>query len=109
MENKLPNATAVLVLGILSILTCICYGFFGLIFGVVALVLARKDMNLDKNTDVVFTNYQTLNIGRVLAIIGIVLSVVFILLIIWVISIVGMDALKDEDLMRERMQEYFQQ
>lgn len=109
MENKLPNATAVLVLGILSILTCICYGVFGLIFGVVALVLARKDMNLDKNTEVVFTNYQTLNIGRVLAIIGIVLSVVFILLIIWVISIVGMDALQDEDLMRERMQEYFQQ
>lgn len=109
MENKLPNATAVLVLGILSILTCICYGVFGLIFGVIALVLARKDMNLDKNTDVVFTNYQTLNIGRVLAIIGIVLSVVFILLIIWVISIVGMDALQDEDLMRERMQEYFQQ
>lgn len=108
MENKLPNATAVLVLGILSILTCICYGVFGLIFGVVALVLARKDMNLDKNTTEVFTNYQTLNIGRILAIIGIVLSVVFIVFIVWAISIIGIDALQNEDLMRERMQDYFQ-
>ena len=45
---------------------------------------------------------------RLHLILGIVLGVLFILLIIWVISIVGMDALQDEELMRERMQEYFQ-
>jgi hypothetical protein len=64
-------------------------------------------MNLDRSNDIEYTNYQTVNIGRVLAIIGIVLGVLFILLIIWVISIVGMDAIQDEDLMRERIQEYF--
>lgn len=107
-NNKLPNANIVLALGILSVITCICYGIFGIIFGIIALVLAQKDMNLDRSNDIQYTNYQTVNIGRVLAIIGIVLSVLFIILIIWVISIVGIDALKDEDLMRERLQEYFQ-
>lgn len=107
-NNKLPNANIVLILGILSVITCICYGIFGILFGVIALVLARKDMNLDRSNDIVYTNYQTVNIGRVLAIIGIVLGILFIIILIWVISIVGMDALQDEDLMRERLQEYFQ-
>jgi len=106
-NNKLPNANIVLALGIISVVSCICYGIFGIIFGIVALVLAQKDMNLDRSNDIEYTNYQTVNIGRVLAIIGIALGVLFILLIIWVISIVGMDAMQDEDLMRERIQEYF--
>ena len=107
-NNKLPNANIVLILGILSVITCICYGIFGIVFGVIALVLAQKDMKLDRSNDIVYTNYQTVNIGRVLAIIGIVLGILFIIMIIWVVSIVGMDALQNEDLMRERLQEYFQ-
>jgi hypothetical protein len=105
-NNKLPHANIVLALGILSVITCICYGIFGIIFGVIALVLAQKDMKLDRSNDIVYTNYQTVNIGRILAIIGIVLGVLFIIMIIWVISIVGMDALQDEGLMKERIQEY---
>ncbi len=30
-EQKLPNATLVLVLGIISILGCCCYGIIGLV------------------------------------------------------------------------------
>jgi len=109
MENqKLPNATAVLVLGILSILTCICYGG-GLLFGIIALILAAKDMKIYRLTPENFTNYQSLNVGRILSIIGLVLSVLMIVIIVWVISIIGLDALGNEDLMRERMQDYFGQ
>ena len=40
MENqKLPNATAVLILGILSIITCCCYGIFSVILGSLGIVL----------------------------------------------------------------------
>jgi hypothetical protein len=109
MENqKLPNATAVLVLGILSILTCICYGG-GLIFGIIALILAAKDLKAYRLAPENYDNYQNLNIGRILSIIGLVLSVIMIILMIWVVSIVGMDALGNEDLARERMQDYFGQ
>ena len=33
-KKDLPNATVVLVLGILSLIFCWCYGFFGLILGI---------------------------------------------------------------------------
>lgn len=43
IKVDLPNATTVLVLGILSIVSCICYGFFGMILAIIALVIANKD------------------------------------------------------------------
>ena len=47
MENqKLPNATAVLILGIFSILTCCCYGIISISLGAIGLVLANKDAKL---------------------------------------------------------------
>ena len=41
-KQPLPNATAVLVLGIISIVGCFCYGIVGLICGIIALILASK-------------------------------------------------------------------
>ena len=40
-QQKLPNATLILIFGIISIVTCCCYGL-GLIFGIVAIVMAGK-------------------------------------------------------------------
>ncbi len=45
-EKTLPNAIAVLVLGILFVLGCICYVVLGLIFGIIALILLKKDKAL---------------------------------------------------------------
>ena len=39
-KKDLPNATAVLVLGILSLVFCWCYGFVGLILGILAVAIA---------------------------------------------------------------------
>lgn len=44
-KKDLPNATVVLVLGILSLIFCWCYGFFGLILGIIAVVLAGDNGN----------------------------------------------------------------
>jgi hypothetical protein len=106
MENqKLPNATAVLVLGILSILTCCCYGLFGLALGIVALVLANKDMKLYKEFPEKFSNYKNLNVGRILAIIGVVLNVLSLIYFIFIISMIGMEALQDPALLQEKIRE----
>jgi uncharacterized membrane protein len=104
-HNKLPNATAVLVLGIFSILTCCCYGI-GVVFGIIALFLAASDLKLYNASPERYSNYNNLNVGRILAIIGVVLSVLMIIMVVWMINVVGMDALGNEDLMRERMQDY---
>ncbi|WP_396167962.1 CCC motif membrane protein [Flavobacterium sp.] len=106
MENqKLPNATAVLVLGILSILTCCCYGLFGLALGIIALVLASKDMRLYKESPEKFINYKNLNVGRILAIIGIVLNVLSLVYFIVIISMIGMDALQNPALLQEKIKQ----
>lgn len=107
MENqKLPNATAVLVLGILSIVTCICYGG-GLIFGVIALFLAASDMKLYRIYPEDYSNYQNLNIGRILSIIGIVLSVLMIIVFVWFVNIIGVEALGNKELATQRLHDYF--
>ncbi len=90
MEKRtLPNATAVLVLGILSIITCCCYGILGLILGIVALVLAKKDMKLYLENPELYSNYKNLNIGRILAIIGISLSAVYLIVTVYFYVTVG--------------------
>lgn len=78
--QKLPNANLVLILGILSIITCCCYGVIGLILGIVALVLAKKDKAMYLENPQAYSNYSNLNIGRILAIIGIVLSILYFVL-----------------------------
>jgi hypothetical protein len=106
MENqKLPNATAVLGLGIISIITCCCYGILGLILAIIALVLAKKDMDLYRQSPEKFSNYNNLNVGRILAIIGLVLNILTMIYFIWALSYIGLDALQDPALMQEKMKE----
>lgn len=104
MENqKLPNATAVLILGILSILTCCCYGVIGLVLGIIGLVISKKDLLMYKENPSLYSNYSNLNIGRILCIIGIVLSAIYVVYMIFLFSTLGMDGIKQmqEEMMRK--------
>lgn len=81
----LPNATAVLVLGILSIVVCF-------ITGIIALVMAKKDMALYEANPGMYSPASLSNIktGRICAIIGLVLQGIGILIyIIFIVAIVG--------------------
>jgi len=104
-KQNLPNATAVLVLGIVSILTCCCLGLFGLALGIIGLILTNKDLILYNQSPEKYINYQTLNTGKILCIIGIVMSAIAILYFVWFFKMVGFDALTDPALMQEKMKE----
>ena len=94
MENqKLPNATIVLVLGILSVLTICCYGIFSIIFGTIGLVLANKDAKLYAQNPTLYANYNNLKIGKVLNIIGLVIGALFLIAVIAVIVSLGEEGL----------------
>lgn len=84
-KQKLPNSTTTITLGILSIITtCCCLGFLNIIFGIIALVLAKKDMQLYlENPKLYINDYHNIKIGKVLAIIGITLGVLHLLSIIY--------------------------
>ena len=93
-KRNLPNGTAVLVLGILSILTCCCYGVIGLTLGIIALVLAKKDLKLYQESPELYLNYKNINTGKILGIIGIVLSSIALIGFIFILSL-GEERIKE--------------
>ena len=106
MERQtLPNSTLVLVMGILSIVGCCCYGLPGLICGIVAVVVGQKATNIYKEAPENYTGFDNVKAGKIMGIIGIVLSILFIIYLIWVISFIGWEVLQDPELLRERMEE----
>lgn len=91
MMPTLPNATAALVLGIISIPTCICYGIPGMACGIIAIILGSKAVKLYKASPGVYTqsSYNNANAGKVCGIIGVILSALFLLYIILVLVVYG--------------------
>lgn len=102
-RQKLPNSTLILVFGILSIVTCCCYGVLGLIFGIVALVMAKKAKEIYFAEPELYDGYGNVKTGRILAIIGIVLSAIYLLLTIAAIAFYGVEGLQEmqDEMMRE--------
>lgn len=78
--DKLPNANATLTLGILSIVGCFLYGLPGLICGIIALALHKKDKQIYLTDKARFENsYKNARGGFVCAIIGTSLSAIYFL------------------------------
>ena len=88
-QQSLPNATASLVLGIVSIVTgCVLAGVIGLITGIIGLVLSGKDKKAYAENPEQYTesSYKQSKAGRVCSIIGLILgSLAFIITIIYVV------------------------
>lgn len=87
----IPNSTAVLVLGIISIVTCFCYGLPGLICGVIALILSNKGFQAYYENPNAYSaaSYSNLNAGRICAIIGVSLSGLYLLWVIVMFVVYG--------------------
>ncbi|CAG0968562.1 MAG: hypothetical protein HND27_06200 [Bacteroidetes bacterium] len=82
-----PNATLILVFGILSIVFC---GIIGLGFGITALIMANKSKETYSLNPALYTNgsISNVNAGRICGIIGIVLgSIITLFIIAYVIFI----------------------
>ena len=94
-QEKLPNATLILVFGIVSIVTCCCYGVLGLIFGIIAVILAKKAKALYIENPEQYSGYQNVKIGNILAIIGIVLNLLYMVYVIVLFSKLGMDGIME--------------
>jgi M penetrans paralogue family 26 len=91
LQKSLPNSTLVLILGICSILTCCCYGLVGIICGIITLVLANKDQiaYLTNPEEYTLSSYNNLKAGRIMAIVGLVLSFLYLLYVIVVFFMYG--------------------
>ena len=106
-QQKLPNSTLILIFGIVSIVTCCCYGVLGLIFAIVALVLAAKASKVYNENPDLYTGYNNVKTGRILAIIGIILNILFIAYIAWIYITFGWEAMQDPEALQEAIEEMF--
>ena len=90
-QQQLPNATAVLVLGIISIVGCFCYGIIGLVLGIIAIVLSSKADRIYLANRTLYTeaSYKNMKAGRICAIIGTCLSALYFVIIVIYIAFVG--------------------
>lgn len=105
-KQKLPNGIAVLILGIASILSCCFYGI-GLVLSIIALVLAKKDTALYNQNPDGYSNYGQIKTGKILAIIGLVINLIYLLFTIWLIATVGFENLQDQEAIQRIMMEKF--
>jgi hypothetical protein len=80
-KRQLPNASAVLILGILSILGCCFYGIPGLILGIIAVVLGTKDKRLYNSNPDKFSGIGNVNAGYLMGWISIIISLIFTIFI----------------------------
>ena len=100
---ELPNATVVLVLGIISIPGCCCYGILGAICAIIALVLAKSATNLYVSDPGRYTesSYKNMNAGKICAWIGLILSIIYLIFIIWIFAVIGIAGLSDPNAILE--------
>lgn len=89
-EKTLPNATATLVLGIISIVTCWLYAIPGIVCGIIALVLFAKDKKIYQEDPMSYNaSFKNAKAGQVCAIIGLCLSALFFIYLIFVVVALG--------------------
>lgn len=95
-RQELPNSTLILIFGILSIIGCCCYGIVGLVFGITAMLMAQKATNIYNENPEMYNGYQNVKTGKILAIIGIVLSaLVLIIGIVFLIIFGGLEGIQE--------------
>ncbi|MDX1652369.1 MAG: CCC motif membrane protein [Brumimicrobium sp.] len=91
-QEKVPNNVGILVLGICSIFPgCFCYGLPGIVCGIIALVMSQKANRLinDNPNRYDEQSKQLVRAGKICAIIGLCLSILFFLFIVLYFLFVG--------------------
>lgn len=90
VRKRVPNESAVLTLGILSIVTCWIYGIIGIILGIIALSLHTKDKQLYQSDQAGYQqSFNQSNAGKICAIIGIIFSGIVILFTLFALLIIA--------------------
>lgn len=89
-QQKLPNVTISLVLGIISFIACcFSWGIGGIILSGIGLFLANKDKKTYLANPDGYQNFGQVKTARIIAIIGLVLAVLTLLMIVGMLIAFG--------------------
>lgn len=101
-QEPLPNSTAILVLGILSIpLCCICGS--GIVTAIIALVMSGTAKKQYAANPQAYTqqSYNNMNAGRICAIVGLAFCALYLLYNIVVFIVYGAAAIMNPEILRK--------
>jgi len=87
VKRELPNATTVLVLGIIALCSCWNYGIIAFILAVITLVMSSQSRRLYRYNpeQYQYSSYKRVSAGRICAIIALVISIFALLFALLVI------------------------
>ncbi len=101
-QQKLPNATLILILGIAGYLCC-CFAGIGIIPAGIAFFLATKSEKIYKENPELYDNYKQIKTGKTVSLIALILCALMVIRFIYVITT------SDWDAMMEQQQELLEQ
>lgn len=106
-QQKLPNATISIVLGIISFIGCCCTsGFGGVILSGIAFFLAKKDEKKYIENPDTYSNYSQVKTAKIIAIIGLILSLIIVAIYLYLMFTGQLDEMRDTYMeMLEEMQQ----
>lgn len=104
-QESIPNAGLTLTLGILSIPFCCCFPI-SLPLGIIAWVMGNKGLARYKEDPKAFTaaSYSNVSTGRITAIVGVVLTILFLVYLI-VSTMIGIEQFGGWDAYMEKVRE----
>ena len=87
----LPNSNAVLIIGILSILSCFLIGFPGVILGFIGMKLYKRPHGLYKIAPELYRkeSCKDLRVGYIMSVIGFAMSLLFVLFLLFYVFVFG--------------------
>ncbi len=102
-QQKLPNETIIIVLGILGYLCC-CFAGAGVIPAGIAVFLASKSEKIYASNPELYTNIKQIKTGKIIALIALVLSILMIIRFIYVFASGDWEAAMQQS--REILEQY---
>ncbi len=93
-QQKLPNGTMIIVLGILGYLCC-CFAGIGIIPSAIAFFMAKKSEKMYAENPELYDNASQIKTGKIIALIAVILNILIIIRWIYVFATGGMDAIEN--------------
>ena len=94
-QQKLPNATMIIVLSIFGYLCC-CFAGLGMIPSGIAFFMATKAEKLNNENPEIYDNYSTIKSGKIVAIIAVVLNILMLIRWIYIFATGGFDTFQEQ-------------
>lgn len=93
-QQKLPNGTMIIVLGIFGYLCC-CFAGLGIIPSAIAFFMAKKSEKMYAENPEAYDNAGQIKTGKIVALIAVILNVLMIVRWIYVVATGGVDTIQD--------------